>query len=85
MYVVVRLQGRRRARAVACDAKVTQPQLWHARPDAAPLPSRAARAIAATPVVNVNIDAGLLAGLIEAARQQPVPVIVQAETEELPR
>ncbi len=75
--LAVRLQGRRRARTSAQPA-----QLWRANPQAIPVQSR--RELPA-PVVNVNIDAGLLAGLMEAARQQPAPVMIQAETGELPR
>jgi hypothetical protein len=73
--LAVRARGRRRA---APPAPV---QLWHANPQA--IPPQPRREIAAPQVV-VNIDAGLLAGLM-AAQQQPAPVIVQAEHGELPR
>lgn len=74
--LAVRARGRRRA------APPAQPQLWHANPQAVPVQPR--REIAAPQVV-VNIDAGLLAGLMAAAQQQAAPVIVHAEREELPR
>ena len=77
---VVRVRGHRRA---APAGRPEPAVMW--RPNPRALPPREARAIAPAPVVNVNIDAGLLAGLMEAARRQPAPVIVQAETEELPR
>lgn len=60
---------------------------WQANPYASPLPARQAPAIAPAPQVVVNIDAGLLAGLMNAMQQQAEPVRaipVQAE-KELPR
>lgn len=49
------------------------------------LAARQSRAIAPAPAVNVNIDAGLLAGLWHAAQQQAAPVIVPSEAEEITR
>lgn len=81
--LAVRLQGRRRARAVIYDAKVVQPELW--RPNPSAIPPREALGVGPAPQVVVNIDAGLLAALMNAAQRQPVPVIIPSETEELPR
>ena len=81
--LAVRLQGRRRARDAVRPAVPVQ--LWRANQSAVPVQSRRAIEAPAAPVVNVNIDAGLLAALIEAARRQPVPVIVPSDAEELPR
>ena len=72
--LVMRLRRRRSARP-ATPAM----QLWHANPQAIPVQPR--REIPA-PVVNVNIDAGLLAGLMNAA-QQAAPVIVAPAREEI--
>jgi hypothetical protein len=80
--VVLKLRGRSRT---TDPAESRQPaSLLRQNPCA--LPVREARAIAAPvqPVINVNIDAGLLAGLMEAARQ-PQPVYVQSEQQEIPR
>ena len=82
LAVFLRLRGRSRT---AVPAESRQPaSLLRQNPCA--LPVREARAIAAPvqPVINVNIDAGLLAGLMEAARQ-PQPVYVQSEQQEIPR
>jgi hypothetical protein len=81
-YVVLRAHRRRQPAAVGRPAAAV---LWQANPQASPLLSREARAIAPAPVVNVNIDAGLLAGLLRASQQQPSPVFVQSEAQELPR
>jgi hypothetical protein len=79
VFAVMRLRGRR------MTAPRQQVQLWHANPQAIPAPPRRAVEAPAQPVVNVNIDAGLLAGLLREAQRQQPPAIVQAETEELPR
>jgi hypothetical protein len=72
--LVMRLRRRRDARPAAPAV-----QLWHANPRAVPVRPR--RELPA-PVVNVNIDAGLLAGLMNGA-QQPAPVIVTPAREEI--
>ena len=77
VIVVVRLQGRRGG---APPAPV---QLFHPNPQASPLPRREARAIA-PPQVVVNIDAGLLAGLLREA-QQPTVRVIPASAEEVRR
>lgn len=84
---VVRLQGHRRAGVMVYDAKTVRPGIrWQANPNALPLPEPRAIPAPVQPVVNVHIDAGLLAGLMEAARrQQHAPVIIPSETEEIPR
>ena len=71
--LVMRLRRRRSARPATPAA-----QLWHANPQAVPVRPRRE-----LPVVNVNIDAGLLAGLMNAAQQPAVPVIVAPAREEI--
>ena len=84
--LVLRVQGRRRNQG---SDRRPSPLLCHVSPQ--PVPAREApRAVAAPvqPVVNINIDAGLLAGLMNAMQQQPQPVRVvaeQSEHQELPR
>jgi hypothetical protein len=65
---LIRRQDRRQARVGS---------LLITRADAAPLPPPRVREIAPAPVVNVTIDAGLLAALVQAGRMQvqPVPVV----------
>jgi hypothetical protein len=81
--LAVRLQGRRRARETASPPAPVQ--LW--RTNQAALPVQPPRVIEppAAPVVNVNIDAGLLAALMEAARLQAAPAVIPSRAEELPR
>ena len=81
--LAVRLRGRRRADAVIYDVKVTQPQLWQPNPHV--VPARPQQALPAPAPVVINIDAGLLAGLLREAQRQHAPVIIPSETEELPR
>jgi len=77
--VFLRLRNGRRADAQPRQAA----EFWKVNPQAIPAPPR--REIAA-PVVNVNIDASLLAGLMAAMQQQPVRVIPeQSEQQEIPR
>jgi len=79
--LVLRVQGRRRNQG---SDRRPSPLLCQVSPQSVPA-REAPRAIAAPvqPIVNVNIDAGLLAGLMEAARQAPARV--QPEQQELPR
>ena len=82
---VVVLKLRRRSSTTE-PAESRQPvSLLRANPRA--LPVSEARAITAPvqPVINVNIDAGLLAGLMNAMQPQPAPVYVQSEQQEIPR
>jgi hypothetical protein len=87
LVVFLKLRGRSRNTAGDRDGKALPAGIrWQANPNAIPAPERPA--IAAAPIVNVNIGADLLAGLMEAARQQqPAPVYVQSETvqQEIPR
>jgi hypothetical protein len=71
--LVMRLRRRRSARPAAPAV-----QLWHANPQA--VPARPHNALPA-PVVNVNIDAGLLAGLVSAAQQQMARMPARDEVE----
>ena len=71
--LAVRLRGHRRARP-----EPPAVQLWHANPQAVPASPRQALP---APVVNVNIDAGLLAGLVNAARQQQAGRAIPAREE----
>lgn len=83
-YVILRARRRQPSPAGGPAAAV----LWQANPLASPLPAREARAIAAAPIINVNIGSDLLATLLHAAQEQQaqsVPVIVQPECEELSR
>lgn len=76
--LVIRLRGRRKVRAAAQPA----PQLWRAVPVAVPAQPRRALAPQA-PVININLDPALLAGLMNAAQQQAAPVIVTPAQEEI--
>lgn len=72
-FVVVKV--RRRPAITVCDRPSSRPGLqWQANPNAIPVQPR--RELPA-PVVNVNIDAGLLAGLMNAMQPQPVRVIAE--------
>ena len=74
--VIVRM--RRRSASAECNQ---QSVFWKANPNAIPVQPR--REIAA-PVVTVNIDAGLLAGLMNAMQPQPVRVVAeQPEQQEI--
>jgi len=78
--VFLRLRARSRRRAAAPSPA---PVFWKHNPRSIPAPPR--REIAA-PVVNVNIDASLLAGLMNAMQQQPVRVTAEpVEQQEIPR
>jgi hypothetical protein len=78
--IVLRVRGHRRA---ALAGPQQQAVFWKANPRAIPVQPR--REIAA-PAVTVNIDAGLLAGLMNAMQPQPVRVIPeQSEQQEIPR
>lgn len=86
-YAAVRLRRRRRVRRVAVyDAKAVQPAgLWRQAaapsyiPVSAQMGQRRGPGAIAPPVVNVHIDASLLAGLVDAARRQPEPVRAEVE------
>jgi hypothetical protein len=76
---VVALKLRRHSRTAEPAGSRQPASLLRQNPNAIPVREALAIAPPVQPIVNVNIDAGLLAGLMEAARQQqPVPVYVQS-------
>jgi hypothetical protein len=73
------LKLRRHSRTAEPAGSRQPASLLRQNPNAIPVREALAIAPPVQPIVNVNIDAGLLAGLMEAARQQqPVPVYVQS-------
>jgi hypothetical protein len=80
MFLVLR---RRLAQVGAAPPQQPAPaHLYPANPAAIPAPAREPRAIAPAPVVNVHLDADLLAGLLGHHQQQLVRVIPPAAGED---